>query len=78
MQNEYYKYMARYLKSNDNITDVVAPSSVGIQDALLNSLLIQLSELNDEKITKDYSSNPQQPGAANIRAKDSEYQAGPD
>ncbi len=61
VQNEYYKYMARYLKSNNNVSDVVAPSSVGIQDPLLNSLLVQLSELNDEKITKDYSSNPNNP-----------------
>ncbi|MEQ9443788.1 MAG: polysaccharide biosynthesis tyrosine autokinase [Cyclobacteriaceae bacterium] len=61
VQNEYYKYMAEYLASNSDITDVVAPSSVGIQDELLNSLLIQLSSLNDEKISKDYSSNPNNP-----------------
>ena len=61
VQNEYYKYMAQYLASNDNITDVVAPSSVGIQDELLNSLLIQLAKLNEEKISKDYSSNPNNP-----------------
>ncbi|MEM6845364.1 MAG: polysaccharide biosynthesis tyrosine autokinase [Bacteroidota bacterium] len=61
VQNEYYKYMAKYLASNDNITDVVAPSSVGIQDELLNSLLIQLSNLNEEKVAKDYSSNPNNP-----------------
>ena len=61
VQNEYYKYMAQYLASNDNVTDVVAPSSVGIQDELLNSLLIQLAKLNEEKISKDYSSNPNNP-----------------
>ncbi|MGB3848552.1 MAG: polysaccharide biosynthesis tyrosine autokinase [Tunicatimonas sp.] len=61
VQNEYYKYMAQYLASNDNVTDVVAPSSVGIQDELLNSLLIQLANLNEEKISKDYSSNPNNP-----------------
>nr|WKN40079.1 polysaccharide biosynthesis tyrosine autokinase [Tunicatimonas sp. TK19036] len=61
VQNEYYKYMAEYLASNENVTDVVAPSSVGIQDELLNSLLIQLSNLNEEKISKDYSSNPNNP-----------------
>ena len=61
VQNEYYRYMADYLASNNNITDVVAPSSVGIQDELLNNLLIQLATLNEEKVTKDYSSNPNNP-----------------
>ena len=61
VQNEYYKYMARYLASNEDVTDVVAPSSIGIEDELFNSLLLQLSELNEEKIAKDYSSNPNNP-----------------
>ncbi len=61
VQNEYYKYMAQYLASNNSIADVVAPSSVGIQDELLNSLLIQLANLNEEKIAKDFSSNPNNP-----------------
>lgn len=61
VQNEYYKYMAEYLASNNDITDVVAPSSVGIEDELLNNLLIQLYKLNEEKIAKDYSSNPNNP-----------------
>ncbi len=61
VQNEYYRYMANYLATNNDITDVVAPSSVGIQDELLNNLLIQLATLNEEKVTKDYSSNPNNP-----------------
>ena len=61
VQNEYYRYMASYLANNNDITDVVAPSSVGIQDELLNNLLIQLSKLNEEKVAKDYSSNPNNP-----------------
>ncbi|AHM61596.1 tyrosine-protein kinase [Flammeovirgaceae bacterium 311] len=61
VQNKYYQYMSDYLARNDDISDIVAPSSVGIQDELLNSLLIQLSTLNEEKIGKDFSSSKQNP-----------------
>ncbi|WP_224999911.1 tyrosine-protein kinase [Cesiribacter sp. SM1] len=61
VQNKYYQYMSDYLASNDDVSDVVAPSSVGIHDELLNSLLIQLSKLNEEKINKSFSSSKQSP-----------------
>ena len=61
VQNEYFKYIARYLASNEDVTDIVAPSSIGIEDELFNSLLIQLSQLNEEKISKDYASNLNNP-----------------
>lgn len=61
VQNKYYQYMADYLSKSDDITDIVAPSSVGIHDQLLNSLLIQLTSLNEEKISKGYSSSKQSP-----------------
>lgn len=61
VQNKYYQHMADYLARNDNVADIVAPSSVGIQDELLNSLLIQLSKLNEEKISKDYSTSENNP-----------------
>jgi capsular exopolysaccharide synthesis family protein len=53
--------MASYIKRNKDVTDIVAPSSVGIQDASLNNLLIQLSALNERKITIDFSSNKGNP-----------------
>lgn len=61
VQNEYYNFMSDYLKNNDEVMDIVAPSSVGIQDNLLNSLLLQLSQLNAEKISKDFSSRQSNP-----------------
>ena len=69
VQNEYFKYIARYLASNEDVTDIVAPSSIGIEDELFNSLLKQLAALNEEKIAKDYASKPQQPGCAYLGAK---------
>lgn len=61
VQNEYYRYIANYLQMNDEVGDVVAPSSVGIQDELLNNLLLQLSKLSEEKVSKDYSSSENNP-----------------
>jgi capsular exopolysaccharide synthesis family protein len=61
VQNKYYQYMSDYLSRSDDVSDIVAPSSVGIQDPLLNSLLIQLSTLNEQKIGKDFSSSKQNP-----------------
>ena len=61
VQNKYYNYMADYLAKNDDLTDIVAPSSMGIQDELLTSLLIQLTTLNEEKVSKDFSSSKQSP-----------------
>ncbi|EMR03953.1 GumC family protein [Cesiribacter andamanensis] len=61
VQNKYYLYMSDYLARNDDVSDIMAPSSVGIQDHLLNNLLMQLSALNEEKISKDFSSSKQNP-----------------
>lgn len=61
VQNKFYIDMANYIKRNKDVTDIVAPSSVGIQDAYLNNLLVQLSTLNERKIAIDYSSNKLNP-----------------
>jgi len=55
VQNKYYQYIADYMAKNEDISDIVAPSSVGIQDPLLNNLLLELTTLNAEKISKDYN-----------------------
>lgn len=61
VQNKYYQYIADYMSKNEDVSDIVAPSSVGIQDALLNNLLLELTTLNAEKISKDYNSNTNNP-----------------
>src|SRR5690606_12907521 len=44
---QYYQYIANSLK-NPGVNDIVAPSTFGVDDPLLNSLLIELSKLNQE------------------------------
>ncbi|MDF9799674.1 capsular exopolysaccharide synthesis family protein [Catalinimonas alkaloidigena] len=61
IQYEYYKNMAQYLGQDPNFDNVVAPASVGIDDPLLSSLIIELSNLNREKVSIGYSSNDNNP-----------------
>lgn len=48
-QNKYYNYLREYIESNKNLESVIAPSSVGIDDPLLNGFIIQLNNLINEK-----------------------------
>ena len=61
VRQEYYQYTAKQLVSNEDISDVVAPSAVGIDDPFLNSLLTELAAMNTEKVEKSYSSNANNP-----------------
>ncbi len=61
VQQQYYQYTSDYLRNNEEITDVVAPSSVGITDPLLNNLLQELSAMSQEKVEKAYSSGANNP-----------------
>lgn len=61
VQKQYYEYTSQYLRNNEALTDMVAPSSVGIEDPLLNNLLKNLSELSQEKVEKSYSSGEDNP-----------------
>jgi capsular exopolysaccharide synthesis family protein len=48
LNNKYYISLKNYLKNNDNINNILAPSSMGINDPLLNNLIIELSQLYSE------------------------------
>jgi capsular exopolysaccharide synthesis family protein len=45
----YYQYIDKYFAENQDGTDLVAPSSLGIEDDLLNSLIEQLITLSQQK-----------------------------
>lgn len=60
-QNGFYKNIATSLVREGELNSVVAPSTVGIQDPLLNSLLVELSKLQQEKVSVSYSSAKNNP-----------------
>jgi tyrosine-protein kinase Etk/Wzc len=48
-QHKYYMYLKNYIDSNQDLETVIAPSSVGIDDPLLNNFITQLNELINKK-----------------------------
>ncbi|MFP4341095.1 MAG: GumC family protein [Cyclobacteriaceae bacterium] len=61
VQQGYFRHTSEYLKNNQEVAEVVAPSSVGISDRLLESLLVELADLSRNKIAKSYSSSNNNP-----------------
>jgi capsular exopolysaccharide synthesis family protein len=51
VNERYYNSILAYLRENRNLDKLVAPSSIGLQDNVLNSLINQLVELQIEKNT---------------------------
>lgn len=46
IKDRYNKYLLEYIQKRMDFSDVVAPSVVGIEDQLLNSLVAELNQLN--------------------------------
>lgn len=46
---KYYEYLVGYFAENRDASDMIAPSSVGIEDQLLNSLIEELIEVSQQK-----------------------------
>ncbi len=46
---KYFVYLQDYFTNNQEITDIIAPSSMGVSDPLFNSLIQELIQLNNEK-----------------------------
>ncbi|MEA3445883.1 MAG: Wzz/FepE/Etk N-terminal domain-containing protein, partial [Bacteroidota bacterium] len=62
---QYYDYVYEYIQKKDDFRDVIAPSTMGIEDPLLNSLIQKLGELYQEKNIMLYSATENNP-ALNI------------
>ena len=48
-RRKYYQNMLAYLRANRSASQVASPSSAGIDDPVLNSLIMQLSSLNEKR-----------------------------
>jgi capsular exopolysaccharide synthesis family protein len=50
MQKKYYQYILSYiLENNNDIESVLAPSAMGVEDPLLNRLILEINQLSSEK-----------------------------
>jgi capsular exopolysaccharide synthesis family protein len=58
---DYYNNLKNYLKSPDKIKNLVAPSVVGVTDPTLNSLVLKLSELSNQREVQSYTLQERNP-----------------
>ncbi|MBO9699273.1 MAG: hypothetical protein J7604_03635 [Sporocytophaga sp.] len=63
-KEKYYEYLLNYLIKNTDINSMTAPSTIGIMDPLLNTLVSELTSLNNEKAALSYSTRADNPTIA--------------
>lgn len=48
-QNRYYQYLRNYILENQDLESIMAPSSMGVNDPVLTSLIVEINTLTIEK-----------------------------
>jgi len=51
VKNRYYESIKEHFDNNEDISDLIAPSSMGVDDPLLGNLVAEFATLNSQKIT---------------------------
>jgi capsular exopolysaccharide synthesis family protein len=69
IKQQYYDYIKDYFKRNSDVTDLVAPSAMEVQDPVLNELISELLSLNNQRMNYLQMNN-----AKNLFLKDLEIQ----
>jgi tyrosine-protein kinase Etk/Wzc len=49
VQERYYKYILEYLEKNKDVVGLQPPSSANVNDPIMNSLVIEMQSLNNQK-----------------------------
>ena len=55
VKDKYFQYLNKYINESTDLQDVIAPSSIGIDDPLLINLVNGLNRLYSEKAEKEFS-----------------------
>jgi capsular exopolysaccharide synthesis family protein len=66
IQLQYYQYLQNYLKSNENLANIIAPSIMGITDQMLSTLIAELGRLANEKTSLEYSAKESSPALVKV------------
>lgn len=64
----YYTSMEEYLK-DEQLNDLISPSFIGVQDPLLNALVVSLAELKSEKVRLSASFSDETPAVREVNSK---------
>jgi capsular exopolysaccharide synthesis family protein len=68
-KDKYYKYLRDYIKNNQDLENIIAPSAMGIEDPLLNSLIAELNQLVIEKSSMTSVKNAEHPKLKRLNAQ---------
>ena len=69
MKLKYFDYIRNYLKQGKDVQQMVAPSSMGIKDPLLQNLIQKLSGLYVEKTNMEVNSKKENPYLSGVKEK---------
>jgi capsular exopolysaccharide synthesis family protein len=72
---KYFDYLKEYLSKNEDIQELVAPSSMGIEDPMLQKLISRLTELYAEKTDLEINSKKENPYLSRIKVKITELKS---
>ena len=67
-QNTYYSQIQEYFTRNMNSSDLLAPSSMGIEDPVINTLIAELTTSNNERNTLIANNQQLSPAFATLNA----------
>jgi capsular exopolysaccharide synthesis family protein len=69
IRRQYYDYIRDYFRKNSDVTDLVAPSAMEVDDPVLTELITELLSLNNQRMNYLQMNNPK-----NLFLKDLEIQ----
>jgi capsular exopolysaccharide synthesis family protein len=69
VKQRYYESIKERFDSNEEVSDLIAPSSMGIDDPLLGNLVAEFAELNSQKVTLIDNSQERSPYLKSLEIK---------
>lgn len=69
VKSKYYDYIKEYFENNKELTDLLAPSAMGVEDPQLTSLINQLTTANAERALYLDGKSFKNPNLPNLNAK---------
>ncbi|OFX69874.1 MAG: hypothetical protein A2X12_11885 [Bacteroidetes bacterium GWE2_29_8] len=76
IKQKYYYSILDYIEKNIDVKDLFSPSSIGIEDPLLSSLILKLSQLSSEKIALSNISTKKNPEYTRLEQEINSYKNG--
>jgi capsular exopolysaccharide synthesis family protein len=75
VKSKYYSYLKEYLLKNNRVSDLIAPSSMDINDPLLNNLIIELTRLYSERTELSFNTIKDNPYIQSLELKINDIKA---